>query len=166
LLKNRKRPMTYGQELFSDAPPASMLMTATITTTLAGLLACSLAMIQDRASALRIVAFALIMGLGVTTASAQSITRVANYTKADFWADANQHLVGQPDPGGTVVPGLVIPPVAPNGGAWTGYSPYCTRSSKGAGRYQIQCATSYGGTWGTTVIVIETDNNVPPIPPC
>lgn len=62
--------MTYGLDLFSDAPPASMPTTATITTTLGGLLACSLSMIQDRASALRIVAFALIMGLGATTASA------------------------------------------------------------------------------------------------
>lgn len=158
--------MTYGLDLFSDAPPASMPMTASIMTMLGVLLAGSLSRIQDRASVLRIVAFALIMGLGATTASAQSITQVANYTKADFWAAANQHLVGQPDPGGTVVPGLVIPRVAPNGGAWSGYAPYCTRSSKGAGRYQIQCATSYGGTWGTTVIVIETDNNVPPIPPC
>lgn len=71
--------MTYGLDLFSDAPPASMPMTATITTTLGGLLACSLSMIQDRASALRIVAFALIMGLGATTANATVYTYAGNY---------------------------------------------------------------------------------------
>lgn len=93
--------MTYGRDLFSDAPPASMLTTATITTTLGALLASCLSIIQDRASALRIVAFVLIMGLGATTANAEYY-RIVSLSDASFpatdpqcWSRQHGHLIGQ-----------------------------------------------------------------------
>lgn len=65
--------MTYGLDLFSDAPPASMPTTATITTTANVLLGLCLSQWERCGHALRIGLFVLITGFFATSVSAQTV---------------------------------------------------------------------------------------------
>ena len=115
----------------------------------------------------RLIWFAVGVLLAVVPmlAAAQSVTSVEDYGGGAFWAAANQHLVGLPDPGATMTLPIVMPQQAPSGAPFLGNGPNCFRSSD-AGGFRWECSAAWGKGGSTVMgsIAIRTSRSVPPLP--
>ena len=98
-------------------------------------------------------------------AAAQSVIAVEDYGSGAFWAAANEHLVGLPDPGATMTLPIVMPEQAPSGAPFLGNGPNCARKSI-AGGVRWTCSAAWGSGGATVIgsIAIRTSSSVPPVP--